>query len=319
MWLEDQTAQLTKPGSHLPGDHHSVMPYKHSMFGAFPYSFPTYDPLGSGSSDLHHHVREAPTHSSEIFHGSGSSSVQEFSTSEPSAEDMESLTEDQHQSIIDLQSVESHHIQTPSVPGDTGVSKEYNGGEEKSDPIREKNVDVIPPKVHKAHNAVRDGVSLLTRSGKHQIWGSLPFRKEIEIWFKPLKAKLIQRVLKENKLNGLKSRDIQRVLVRAKNKLTPTFFGALIANYHYIGDERNQKLLREGWEYLQSYMTNWEHADFDIVHECKHAGRVDNRVWEWTSDEVLGYLMWMDGRNGLSSKVLKKLISDWQFKQLNKL
>ncbi|EGG11495.1 uncharacterized protein MELLADRAFT_102515 [Melampsora larici-populina 98AG31] len=277
--LGDQIVQLTKPASHSQRTYPSTMPDNNLMFKAYSSSFPKHQLQVSSSRNLD--IREDPSHSVPRFPGSGSNSVQGVPTPEPSTENLESLIEDQHHDIITL----------PSY-GIRGFVQN----------------------VHKSHIPIRENMYKLAKFGRQELWELEALRNEILKWFAGLKTRLTQIADEKDSTSTVTSRDIKKALNRAQIKLTNSFLGYLITNHKDFRGKSNERLLREGWQYLKRYMIQWKNTNFEIISNLKHL-EADSRVWNWTSDDMFAYLMWMDGNNTLSSKVLARFIAGW--KELN--
>lgn len=273
LWLGDQIVQLANPVSHLQGNHLSIIPYHNLMSETFPSSFATHRLQGSDPRNLH--LPETQTQSRPRF--SGTNSVQGLPTPSSSAQKLEDLLQDRHHPILHL----------PSY-GSRGLI----------------------PNAENSNTAMRVNMYRLARLGRQELWHFKAFREEIIKWFDSLNVKLTQRI-KEKDSIGITSENINKALDRAQSKLTYILLGFLITNYKNFRGKSDEKLLSEGWEYLKSYMVQWEDVNLERLANLKHI-QANTGVWKWTSAETLGYLMWMDPKNTFSSKLFSRFISGWK-------
>ncbi|EGG11390.1 uncharacterized protein MELLADRAFT_102318 [Melampsora larici-populina 98AG31] len=292
MWLKDQNVQdqITEPASHLLGIKHSIMPYDNLMFEASSSSFPAHNPQDSGSRNLQ--IHGVPTHNLPRL-GSGSNSLQGFPTRDQSAENF-------------ANNLESHPIQMSRASQEKGVSGKFRSGYEESLPSGGTKEALIVPKRRKFYRVIPRNMPKLSTLGKDELWVFDRMRGEIATWFDNLEAFLKERI-HQDRIIRIKPIDIRRALGFAHLKLTAAFFGFLVSHYEIKG-KSNEELLRQGWEYMKSYMIQWKVVDLEAVVDLQHI-QVDDGVRSWTPTHTLAYLMWVDGRITLSSEVLSKHFS----------
>ncbi|EGG11496.1 uncharacterized protein MELLADRAFT_102516 [Melampsora larici-populina 98AG31] len=302
MWLNDGNIQLIRPVSHLLGDHHNAMTYNNLMLKAFPSGFPTHHLQGSGSRNLQ--IHQVPTHG--LPKSSGSSSAQGFPTRASSAKDISNLIEVQHPTIIDLPSHRSQHRDMERALEKTGVPGKDSSGYKKSRASRARKEVVIKPNGGKTYMSARDTMTEWSGIAKDELSKHGGLGGEMTAWFDDLRVVLLNK-LPDDESFGIKPSDITRVIGRAENKLTNIFLGFLITNHPGLGGRNNGELLRDGWEYLKSYITRWHHVNLKVLLSLKEI-KADGEVWEWTSDEILAYLMWMDAKNVFSWKLFSRFL-----------
>ncbi|EGG11494.1 uncharacterized protein MELLADRAFT_102514 [Melampsora larici-populina 98AG31] len=288
-WLDHQNIHIsvTKPVSHLLGDHHNTLPSNNLMLKPFLSSFLTQPLQGSGSRNLH--IHQVPTHRLPRF--SGPSSAQGIPTRDSSV---------QKPAIIKLDNPHPkigppfHPTQKFKVPEETKVPGTYSSRHEKLPSSRRKYQNVIDPHGKKTNTAIREDMSILSRVGKMVLKDSVAFGEGIKGWLIVLRDTLIQRIVAEKPV-GIESSDIERAFCRAKQKFVPTFIGFLMTRYNNPSGKSRKKLLNGGWEYLKSYMNDWPDLNFEVAFKLKDI-KVDSDVWEWTPDKLLIYMVWMDSR-----------------------
>ncbi|EGG11488.1 uncharacterized protein MELLADRAFT_102504 [Melampsora larici-populina 98AG31] len=258
-----------------------------------------------GSRNLPNHG--VPIYSLPTFDGSRSNVIQGFQTHDSSVGNLANVMKDQRHSIIEPASFENRPISR--VPEVTEDSRKYNIGNNKGLPSKGKEKVVISPDGRKIYTRIRESMVKLSELGTKELEAEAGIQGEMVKLFSDLKAKLNQR-MKEDGSTGMKLH-VRRAFDRAQKKLITTFLGFLIKNHSHAGGKGDREVLISGWEYLKSYMLNWQDANLEVVLNLKDL-RVDDRVREWTPDKVLAYLMWMNRRHALPSKVLYKFVSGWK-------
>lgn len=308
MLMKDQGLRPTNPVSHLPVNHHRVMPYNNFIHEKFPTSFLLHNLQGSGLTNLH--IHEVPSRSVPQFQGPRSNVVQSYPTHDSLVENVPNLMGHEDHSIVEAASIENHNI--PRVSEEARESGTYTNGDEESPTLQRQHNDVLKLNSHKYYAATHEGMPGLTKFGKQEI--SIiereQIRNKIDTWFSILRYKLIKK-LKNYREVGIRPIDVDRAVDRAQHKLTPTFVGFLIKNYNPSGGRSEQDFINHGWKYLKSCLVKWEDVDFAVVPRIKDV-KVDGSVWEWSPAEVMGYFMWTNGRNALSTKVFGKFTAGWR-------
>ncbi|EGG11389.1 uncharacterized protein MELLADRAFT_102317 [Melampsora larici-populina 98AG31] len=301
MWLEDQTVQPIKPVSHLLENLQSIIPYNNLVFEASPsrLSAHNFQESVSRNSQIH----EVSTRSLPRFYAN---SLQ-GSTLDPFAVNFENMVQDHHRSIIKPRF--SKFNPTSKVPEEKKISGTSKSGSKESLPIGGQNEASTVSNSRRAYRTILSNTSNLSTRGRQELWAHDRLKTEISRWFKQMEGTLKKRIKEDELIRIVPTDIIRKALNVAHRRLTTAFLGYLVRDYQMKG-KNNEELLSRGWEYLKSYMVQWESVNLEVVLNLQGI-QVESYVGAWTPAHLLAYLMSVDGRKPCPPEVLSKFVFGW--------